>query len=204
MPRRNSSPYFVRRRDQMEALTSPARQELLDALEASGPCSISDLATLLGRAADSLYYHVRKLEKLGLVVPHGKVKAGRRDAAVYDVPGRPMRIDQEAIDRRTRPIMLRSGAAMMRSAQRDLGEALESGEPFGHGKRRRVWVGRTKGWFTSKELAEVNGHLRALMELFTNTERRKGSRLHTFTYLLTPVAPRERSADSDPSRGTGQ
>ena len=181
----------------MAALTSPVRQEIVDALCASGPCSISEMARLLGRAPDSLYYHVRRLEEVGLLVPHGQVKAGRRDAAVYDVPGRPLTIDQKAIDSRTRPIMLKSGAAMMRSAERDLRGALESGVPFGTGKRRRVWVGRTKGWFTTAELAEINTHIQALVDLFEDSRRRRGSRLHTLTYLFTPVESRER----DPAAG---
>ena len=197
MPRPSAKPYRIRRRDQMVALASPVRQEMIDALQAGGPCSISELAGLLGRAPDALYYHVRKLEDVGLMVPHGQVKAGRRDAAVYDLPGRPMTIDPKAIDRKTRPIMLKSGAAMMRSAERDLKDALESGEPFGAGKRRHVWAGRTKGWLTASELAEVNIHLQAVVDLFSKSQRRRGSRLHTFTYVLTPVETRERDTNAD-------
>ena len=39
----------------LAALTSPVRQEILDALVAAGRASISELASMVGRAADSLY-----------------------------------------------------------------------------------------------------------------------------------------------------
>ena len=77
MKKQPARPLFpVRERAQIEALASPARQEVADGLQAIGPCSIADLADLLGRAPDSLYYHVRKLEKVGLVVARGTRETG--------------------------------------------------------------------------------------------------------------------------------
>lgn len=193
------APFRVRRRDQLEALTSPVRQELVDALAASGPCSVAELAALVGRAPDALYYHVRKLERVGLLVPAGSVKAGRRDAALYDVPGRPVHVAREALADGRRPLVVRSGKGLLRSAQRDLEEALGPGASIGHGRRRRVRVGRTKGWFTAAELAEVDEHVRAVLELFAKATRRPGRRLYTLTYLLTPVAPHERAPGGSPA-----
>jgi predicted transcriptional regulator len=50
---------------QIRALASPIRQDILDALTAIGPCSVSELAAAIGRPADGLYYHIRHLLKAG-------------------------------------------------------------------------------------------------------------------------------------------
>src|SRR6187402_212726 len=95
--------HAVREARQIEALASGARQELVDALQTLGPCSIADLGAHLGRASDSLYYHVRLLARAGLVVERGSRRSGARDEALWDVPGR-LALDVEprtARERRT-------------------------------------------------------------------------------------------------------
>src|SRR5262245_53730502 len=79
---------------QLQALASPVGQELLDGLDAAGPCAISDLAARLGRAPDSLYFHVRELVRVGLVVETERRQVGRHAFVVYDAADRPLRIDR--------------------------------------------------------------------------------------------------------------
>src|SRR5262245_59943954 len=78
--------FTIRSKAQLAAISSPVRQEILDGVQALGPGSIAEVAKLLGRPADSLYYHVRTLERLGLLVRTGERRNGRRDEALYDVP----------------------------------------------------------------------------------------------------------------------
>src|SRR5262245_6928366 len=86
------SPQPIRRPRQIRALASPLRQEILDVLESLGPSTIAALAQRLARRPDSLYFHVRKLEGLGLLTRSGVTGSGRGEAALYDVPGRPMQL----------------------------------------------------------------------------------------------------------------
>src|SRR5437868_2035026 len=73
----------VSRLDQMSALASPVRLELLDALARMGQASLAELAQALGRPADGLYYHVRALQRVGLVTAAGtRTRNGRREALV--------------------------------------------------------------------------------------------------------------------------
>src|SRR4051812_38683008 len=53
---------------QIRALSSPARQDILDAVTAIGPCSVAELAAAVGKPADGLYYHIRQLLEVGLLV----------------------------------------------------------------------------------------------------------------------------------------
>ena len=74
----------------MAELFKPARLEVYENLQIAGPSSIADLALRLGRPADSLYYHIRKMTRVGLLVDRGSRRARRRDEHLFDVPGRPM------------------------------------------------------------------------------------------------------------------
>ena len=85
-----NKPYPITDLAQFKALTSPARGEILDIVSLMGSLSIADMAEYLGKPIDSLYYHVRKLVKVGLLVEKVKRKSKRQMEAVYDLPGRPM------------------------------------------------------------------------------------------------------------------
>ena len=53
---------------QIRALASSIRQDIVDTVAATGPCSVADVARTLGRPADGLYYHVKHLLGAGLLV----------------------------------------------------------------------------------------------------------------------------------------
>ena len=71
---------IVSRLDQMAALASPARQELLDVLARMGAASLAEIGAVLGRPSDGLYYHIRVLQRVALVVPAGtRGRGGRKE-----------------------------------------------------------------------------------------------------------------------------
>jgi DNA-binding transcriptional ArsR family regulator len=72
--------YIIRSKRQMRALAAPTRQEIVDVLPGMGTVSVAELATALGRPADSLYYHLRILNRVGLVRSAGSHRLnGRRE-----------------------------------------------------------------------------------------------------------------------------
>jgi DNA-binding transcriptional ArsR family regulator len=183
----------IRDRAQVEVLASPVRQEVADGLQAIGPCSIAALAELLGRAPDSLYYHVRKLEKAGLVVARGTRDTGRRAEALYDVPGR-LVLDHVPRTKRERGALLDVVGSALRIGERDYRAALESGRAeTARGPRRNAWGGRVKGWLTPAEFAAVRAHVEALTELYSRGRKRPGAELHAIAYVLAPLAPNRRT-----------
>lgn len=76
MPLPRTKPFLLTDPSMVKALASPARQEIVDALQAAGARTIAELAALLARPADSLYFHVRSLVKVGLVVERGERREG--------------------------------------------------------------------------------------------------------------------------------
>src|SRR5689334_1813461 len=127
--------YTIRRREQIAALASPVRQEIVDMVQASGPLSVAELAGLLGRPADGLYYHVKALAKVGLLVERAGrgVRNGRgRTEAVFAVPGR-LRLAYRPKDPENVAGIKRAAAAMLRVTGRTFAEAFDAGLAVGAG-----------------------------------------------------------------------
>jgi DNA-binding transcriptional ArsR family regulator len=183
----------IRDTRQIAVLGSPARQEVVDALQALGPCSVAELAEALGRAPDSLYYHLRKLERAALVVRHGTRTSGAREETLYATPG-VMVVDHEPGTARERANVLRLVGSALRIAERDLRTALGSGRAvYRRNAQRNAWGARTKGWLTRAELAEVRAHLAAVTDLLARGKKQPGAELHAVTFVLTPLVPSARS-----------
>ena len=180
---------------QIRALASPTRQDIVDILESSGPCTVAELARLLGRRPDSLYFHLRFLCAAGLVIErrattNSVAPRGQR----FDVRGRPIRILYRPGDRAKVRAVTRVVATMLRTADRNFRRAfLVAGSapppPRTSGNRRNVWGGRSTGWLNERELRRVN----ALIVELTMLLKRKpptltNRRLYEVTFVLVPAS----------------
>ena len=187
----------IERNDQLRALESTVCQEIVDLVDAAGPCSVREMAGLMGRRPDSLYYHVRKLGSVGLLIDRGVRGSGRRAEAIYDVPGRPLRLAYDPSDPVNVRAVSRIAAAMQRSADRDFLSGFRPGLAVVGGEGRNLWAARMKGWLGEDDLAELNALLERVLEVFY---RRKGERaggtgsfpgrslrLHSLTWILAPI-----------------
>lgn len=175
---------------QIRALASPVRQEIVDVLVAAGPAAIADIAIYLGRAADGLYFHVRKLLRCGLLVERAPLRDGRHLAALYDLAGRPLRM-------RWRP-QLRTGIVrVMRGALRLAGRDLERalGRPFARtsGPLRTLSSGRSKGWVSRSDMRRINQRIAEISALLQHGKPGPGRTLQTFSYVSAPTPPSRRS-----------
>ena len=168
---------------QIRALASPARQEIVDALAAAGPCSVAELARHVARPADSLYFHLRKLISVGLVVERQARKNGRHVASVYGVLGAP-RMRYKAVEPAA---VSRVIAAAVRLGGRDFARALNS-DVVKEGPRRELWGGRAKGWLAASEVAEANRLIARLSTLMLGGRPGRGRKAMTFTWVLAPAA----------------
>ncbi|MCC6677407.1 MAG: helix-turn-helix transcriptional regulator [Phycisphaerales bacterium] len=189
-----SSPLIIHAPAQIRALASPARQEIVDALVAAGPCSIAELAAHTGRAPDSLYHHIRLLKKSGLILERNPRKSGRHIAAIYDLPGRPVFISYRDAQPRSLNAVV---AAALRLGLRDFRRALDREDTVADGPARNLWGGRVKGWVGPEELLEINTLLRRLYELIHTGAPGPGRRPQTFSFALAPVQPSPRSPGAE-------
>ena len=209
----------IERVEQVRALESTVCQEIVDLVDAAGPCSVREMAGLMGRRPDSLYYHVRKLKATGLLLDRGIRGSGRRAEAVYDVPGRPLRLGYDPSDPDNVRAVSRVVASMLRSANRDFGAGFRPDIAIVDGAARNLWAARMKGWLSDDDLAELNGLLNRILQVF---HRREGAgadagdpnaaigdsrRLHSLTWVLAPIdvaVARERSEGRSSSPVPGE
>ncbi len=163
------------------------RQELLDVLEAAGPSAISELAERLGRAADSLYFHVRELVRVGLVVEVERRKVGRHVFVVYDLVGRPLRIDRSKAKRADLQSVV---AGILRLATRDYQRGLADPATVADGPARNHWGARVRGWLDAGEVARANELLEELSDLIREGHPGPGRQPVALAWVLAPVPPR--------------
>ncbi|MHC5005271.1 MAG: helix-turn-helix domain-containing protein [Planctomycetota bacterium] len=186
--------YVARDPAQRRALTSPLRLEILEHF-LGAPMSVADLAARMGRRPDSLYYHVRTLADVGLLVPAGTRKRGKRDEALYQLVAPTIEMAGDLDDPAVIDDALKAFAAGWRAAERELRDALESGRPRTRGHRRNHLCIRQRCCLRPKALEQVNRHLDAIQKVIDREFRRPPapdeiSEHCSFTLAVVPLAGR--------------
>jgi DNA-binding transcriptional ArsR family regulator len=178
--------FVVEQPRQLKALASAVRVEIVDALAGGGPATMAELAERLGRPQDGLYFHVRQLLRVGLLLELEPQREGRHVAARFDVPGRPVTIRQKGSPTdQVRRIV----SSALRMGQRDFQRYIDSRpekDPL-----RAAWGGRLKGWITAKELARLNKLLDQIQAMLTAGKRRPGTTLQSLAFVTSPVPGRK-------------
>jgi len=191
--------YVITRHDQLAAIVSPLRQEILDVMARLGVASLAEVAAILGRSADGLYYHVRALLRVGLLRPAGSRRTGGpggRSEALVRAAASEFALRYAGSPPREAKAATAIVGSMMRLGTRDFHRGLLDPGNVLNGPGREVWALRSTGWLSRAEVAGVNRHIRALNEAVRSTGRGKGKRLYAVTILLTPLdrQPRRRAA----------
>lgn len=172
---------------QIRALASPIRQDILDVVTAVGPCSVAELSETLGRPADGLYYHLRLLLKVGLLVEASSDGNPMR----FDAAGKDMYLKYDPGDGANRRAVLRAIGSALRRTQRGFRAAYDPDVAVVTGPQRNLWAGRMLGALSKRELAEVNRLLRQLIGVMQagRRERSRGGTervMHELTFVLAP------------------
>lgn len=177
----------IRNPKTIRALASPVRLAIIDALEALGPSSAADVASVLGLNADAVYYHLRMLQTLGLVSSHTSGKA-QRTGAVFRVVSPPLALAY-ARDSTTVAAVTKVVGAMLRAAQRLFTRAMVGSATL-KGPRREVWAAQRSARLSPAQLQKLNGLLKQVMDLLGEARHDGEGKLYTVTFVLAPVEER--------------
>lgn len=172
---------------QLRAVVSPVSIEIIEALQAGGPASVSELGPRVGRRANSLHYHVRRLSRVGLIRKVDARRSGARTEAVYDVIADCFTGQTAPKCPLHRKLTNNAVASLLRLTARDFSRAAGSRAKAVQGSYRNLLADRHKAWLTPSELAKVNRHLDALDKLFANNQEPGRGRLCALTMILTPL-----------------
>jgi DNA-binding transcriptional ArsR family regulator len=195
-------PRWVENERQLAALSSPVRQEIVDALSQMGTVPVSELAAALGRPADALYYHLRVLKKSGLVLHAGYQGEGVRKQELIRSVSSDLRLRYQPGEggntRETTAIV----SAMLRLGIRDFRRAFQTEGVTVSGPARELWALRRTGRLMPEDIRGVN---RAIEALAGSVSRPRGTgRLYGITILLTPLDHRARRSRLEPALRKGR
>lgn len=187
-------PYPITDLEQFKALTSPVRGEILDIVNLMGPLSIAEMAEYVGKPIDSLYYHVRKLVRVGLLVNVAKRKSKRQMESIYDLAGRPMFLQYVPSQTEYVENVIKSIASMLRLTERNFRNAFEKDLIKVSDSRRNVEHVRVIGWQTEEEVQETRAKIRKIINRFNFSakKRKKTSNLFALTTILIPLEVKKR------------
>lgn len=187
-PRLN--PRAIRDARRIRVLASPVRHELVDTLSAlGGRATVAQLAVQLGRPADGLYYHLRVLQKAGLVEELAK-EAGERIYRLVGTGKAPLRLAYDPAGRGNVSALSDYARGLLKVAQRDFEGGLRTPGVVMQGERRQLWAARNKGWVSAAELEEVNRLLEKLCELTSRPHEPGRDMLMSLAFVLAPCARR--------------
>jgi hypothetical protein len=177
---------------QIRALSSSIRQDILDAVAAIGPCSVAELAAALGKPADGLYYHVRRLLDVRLLMEVPADANGRTELRL-DVAHRSQSLAYRPASRANKAAVLGVVGSMLRSAERTFRRGFRPDVAVVEGPQRNLWAGRARGSLSASELAAVNALLDRLITLMRSGRRDRGGAASTdrspyeLTFVLAPA-----------------
>ena len=198
MARKTSRPktLVLRSDEQRRAIASPLRLELIGLFIDPEPLSVAQIAERMGRPATAIHYHVRLLEKAGLLRRAGAQRSGSRNEALYrpvaDVYKLDEPLDPESGDGEA---SVKTLSMAFRMAVSDMKAALEDTSTRDSGPRRNFLGGRFHCRLSRADLAQLNRHLRAIEKMLSRADKtHELSPSDTFislTLALMPLRNRE-------------
>ena len=185
--------YIIRSKRQMRALAAPTRQEIIDVLPRMGTVSVAELGEALGRPADSLYYHLRILKRVGFVRSAGSHRLNGRRETLFRAIAPEMSLCYELGRKGNGSQVNAIIASMLRLGIRDFSNSFKTADASVSGPNRELWALRKTGWLSQAQIAEVNRYIEKLMHVMAAPSR--NGRLYAVTIVLTPLSRRSNSRD---------
>jgi DNA-binding transcriptional ArsR family regulator len=189
--------HIIRNDAQLAALASAPRQEIVDVLAELGTVSVARLADTLGRPADALYFHLRRLTRVGLVEHVGYSSRSGRKEALYRTTSPELMLEYHPRRASNRAAVTAIVTSMLRLGIRDFGRAFQRKDVIVSGDSRELWALRRTGRLAPTQLAGINRSIQSLRDAMTNPGGH--GRLYAVTVLLTPL---DRRARAHPAKGT--
>ena len=177
--------FVVSRPDQVRALASPVRNQIHLHMELCGKCTVNELARRMGCSAESLYYHLRLMERVGLVVDDGRRLDGPKPETVYRLAGDRIRIDPDKSDRRFLDALSQGIRTLLRHAERCMQRALNDPLTFRSGKRRNLRIEQQIVRLNQNEMKTLQDKIDDINHYLTQRRDRAKERMYVITIAIS-------------------
>jgi DNA-binding transcriptional ArsR family regulator len=186
--------YWVMRRDQVESLASPVRQDICDRLAALGPLSVRDLSEALGRRQTSIYHHLRQMIAVGLVRASRPGSGRGRPATLYETVAPRIRMARSAEIAENRPSIAKGAKAAAINAVANFAAAFDSDQWSDRGPGRNQWFFRVVASPSPERLAHINRLMNELAELLWTADAEPGPPI-SIAWFLSPLDSKRPAED---------
>jgi DNA-binding transcriptional ArsR family regulator len=197
-PKRRHETFWVLGQAQLRCLVSARRHDIVDQLAARGPMSVREVAAAIHARPSALYYHLRELVRVGLVVEAGHQVVRRKRQQLFATPAPRMRFFRALQDPRNTPIFVRIAASMTRQMHRDFRGGIRSPWAVRSGAGRNLGLFRLVGSPDPRTLRRINERLAEVAELFWASAGSSGE-VVSLAWIMAPVGPRARKLASSPA-----
>ena len=160
---------------------STPRMDILRGLRDRGPSSIKEIAVVMGRPADGLYYHFKLLINSGHIKKHESRQTTRRQEAVYKIAA------SITIQKGTDENLETAAEILLRTASKEYEKSAWGDKSALPKKQLHRKATRRTAWLNEKELTEIELLLKSIEDLLKNSTRREETALYSVTHVLTPV-----------------
>jgi hypothetical protein len=134
-----------------------------------------------------LYYHVRLLERAGLLLAEPVDAASGRTESRFDVPARRMLLEYQptAANRRAVKAVI---AGVLRSARADFDKAIADPSVRVDGPARELWSGRIEATLTRDDVETLNAAIEKILAVMGRSRSHSSAaNAYQFTWVVSPV-----------------
>lgn len=184
-------------------MMSPVRSEIAQAVALLGACSVAEVAAITNRPADTLYPHLQKLRRAGIVVPAGTRRDGRHVQALYAMRARDIQPDfrgaSAALENR---LGHKTASALLRAMDRTVRDAAAARALVTRARGRNISMSYELGRLTPPMFQRLRRHVQAIKDLMDQGKRRSTGTLYLAISIACPVVRRRGARVSGPASRT--
>ncbi len=156
--------YFISTPRQLEVLSSPVRNEMIEVMMRLGSSTIGEIAEAMGRSAESLYYHMEQLRRVSAVRLVERRKGKRQLERVYELVANDFRINETAHSPAFRRALKKAARALLQQSATEMEASIDSGQANKGDSAQTHRIGRDIVCLSDEALAELNERIVELHE----------------------------------------
>jgi AcrR family transcriptional regulator len=188
----HSKPVVLTRPDQLRAATSLIAHQIISVMERTRRCTVAELAEHTGVEAGSLYYHVRKLKKIGVLLEHDRRSTGGRQEVVYELAGSEVVFDPDGSSPGFLKELARTVRSRLRMVERAFIDALGRPGTVRKGRGKNLSLHQHHFRLSARNRAELFRRIEDLEEfMFEHDDPARTD----FTHVSIAILPVARTAE---------
>ena len=186
-------------------MMSPVRSEIAQAVTLLGTCSVAEIGAVTNRPADTLYPHLQKLRRAGIVISAGERRDGRHVQALYAMRATDIQPDfrgaSSALENR---LGHQTASALLRAMDRTVRDAASARALVTRARGRNISMSYELGRLTPAMFQRLRRHVQAIKDLMDQGKRRSTGTLYLTISIACPVVRRRGAKGSEaPSSASG-